>query len=66
MSESWKFDHTDKWYMHKLESVLGKEIHKILWNFKIQSAHQIAVIRLNIGKKKTQLNPSHKIKPSFN
>ena len=25
-----KFDHTDKWYMHKPESVL--EMHKILWD----------------------------------
>ena len=26
-------DHTTKWYMHKLESVLKNETHKILWSF---------------------------------
>ena len=36
-----KFDHTAKWYMHKPESVLENEIHKILWDFKIQTDHSI-------------------------
>ena len=31
-----KFNHTIKQYMHKPESVLENETHKILWDFKIQ------------------------------
>ena len=31
-----KFDHTIKWYLHKTESVLENETHKILWYFEIQ------------------------------
>ena len=30
-----KFDHADKWYMHKQESALENEMHKILWDFEI-------------------------------
>ena len=30
-----KIDHITKWYMHKPESVLKNEIHKILWDFEI-------------------------------
>ena len=30
-----KFEHANKWYMHKPESVLENKKHKILWNFKI-------------------------------
>ena len=36
-----KFDHTTKWYMHKLETVLENETHKILWDFEIQTDYQI-------------------------
>ena len=32
-----KFEHTTKWYMHKLESILENEMHKILWDFEIQT-----------------------------
>ena len=28
-----KFDHTTKWYMHKHESILKNEMHKILWDY---------------------------------
>ena len=31
-----KFDHTNKWYMDKPESVEENETHKILWDFEIQ------------------------------
>ena len=40
-----KFDHTTKWYMHKLEHVLVNETRKILVNFKIQTDHQIPTRR---------------------
>ena len=37
-----KFDHTTKCYLLKPpESVLEKETPKILWNFEIQTKHQI-------------------------
>ena len=32
---------TYKWYEHKPESVQQNEVHKILWNFKIQINHLI-------------------------
>ena len=35
-----KFDPTTKKYMHKPESVLENEMHKILWDFKVQTDHQ--------------------------
>ena len=41
MSKRLKFDHTTKWYIHKSESVLENEAHKILWDFKIQTNQQI-------------------------
>ena len=36
-----KFDHTTKWLIHKPESVLENEVHKILWDFYIQADHLI-------------------------
>ena len=36
-----KFDHSKKWYMHNSESVLQSETHKLLWDFEIQTYHQI-------------------------
>ena len=36
-----KFDHTNKWYMHNSASVLENEMHKLLWDFKIQTDHLI-------------------------
>ena len=36
------FDHTNKWYMHNQESVVEKETHKLLWDFEIQTDHQIS------------------------
>ena len=49
-----KFDHTNKWYMHNPESVLENETHKLLWDFEIQTDHQISARRqdLIIIKKK--------------
>ena len=39
------FDHTKKWYMHKPESVLENETHKILWDFEIKTDHLIPARR---------------------
>ena len=40
-----KFDHTDKWYLHNIESVLENETHKLLWDFQIQTGYQISAKR---------------------
>ena len=52
-----KLNHTNKWYMHNLESFLENETHKILWDFEIQTDHLISARRpdLMIVQKK---NPS--------
>ena len=36
-----KNDHICKWYLHKQESTLENETHKILWDFEIQTDHRI-------------------------
>ena len=36
-----KFDLTNKWYRHNLESIPENETHKVLWNFEIQTDHLI-------------------------
>ena len=43
-----KFDHSDKWYMHKLESDLENEICKTLWEFLIQIDHPVPAKRPNL------------------
>ena len=43
--KKFKFDHTDKWYMHNPESVLENETHKLLWDFEIQTDHLISTRR---------------------
>ena len=35
MCKKFKYDHTDKWYMHNPASVLENDTHKILWDFDI-------------------------------
>ena len=52
-----KFDHTNKWYMHNTESIQENETHKLLWDFEIQTDHQIPARRpdlviINSNKKK--------------
>ena len=51
-----KFDHADKWYMHKPEAVLENETHKIFWDFEIQknppNPDQKTRPRVNLRKKK--------------
>ena len=34
-----KFDHTNKWYMHNPASELENKMHKLLWDFEIQTDH---------------------------
>ena len=49
-----KFDHKNKWYMPKPESVLENETQKFLWDFEIQTDHLISARRpdLVIANKK--------------
>ena len=37
MCKKFKFDHTNKWYMHNTASILENDTHKLLWDFDIQT-----------------------------
>ena len=52
--KKFKFNHTNKWYMHNQEAVLENEMHKILKDCEIQTDHLIWARRpdLVIVKKK--------------
>ena len=55
MCKKFKFDHTNKWYMHKPAPVLENDIHKDLRDFDIHTDHLISSRRINliiINKKK--------------
>ena len=47
LHKKFQFNQTNKWYMRKPESVLENETHKIIWDFEIQTNHQISVRRLD-------------------
>ena len=52
---NFQFDHTNKWYMHNPAPVLENDSHKLLWEFNIQTDHQIPARRpdlIIINKKK--------------
>ena len=55
LCKKFRFDHTNKWYMHNPESVLENDTHKLPWDFKIEMVHLISARRpglLIIKKKK--------------
>ena len=54
--KKFKFAHANKWYMHNPEPVLENDIHKLLWDFDIQTDHLISFRRpgLIIINKKTE------------
>ena len=55
MCKKFKFDHTNKWYMHNPAPVLENDTHKLLWDFNIQTDHLIQPRRpdlIIINKKK--------------
>ena len=59
LCKNWKFDYTNKLYMNKPEFVLENEVHKIHWDFEIQSDHLISTRRPNlviVKKKKKEEN----------
>ncbi len=37
MCKKFKFDHTNKWYMHNPAPVLENDTHKLLWDFDIHT-----------------------------
>ena len=45
MCKKFKFDHTNKRYMHNPEPVLENYRHKLLWDFDIQTNHLISARR---------------------
>ena len=59
-----KLDNSTKWHMHKPESVLENETHKILWNFEIQMDHLILTRTPDQEDFTVLVDPSVKIKES--
>ena len=58
MCKKFKFDHTNKWYMHNPASVLDYDTPKLIWDFYIQTDHLISARRpdlIIINKKKREL-----------
>ena len=58
MCKKSKFDHTNKWYMHKPAPVPENDTHKLLWNFNIHTDHLISARRpclIIINKKKNRI-----------
>ena len=55
MCKKFKFDHTNKWYMHNPAPVLENDTHELLWDFDIHMDHLISARRpdlIIINKKK--------------
>ena len=48
MCMQFKFDHTNKWYMHNPAPILENDRHPFLWNFDIQTDHLISARRPDI------------------
>ena len=42
MCKEFKFDHTNKWYVHNPTPVLENDTHKFLWDFDIRTNHLIS------------------------
>ena len=66
LSKKLKFDDTNKWYMHKPESVLENEMHKVLCDFEIQTDHLILARQTDwviVRKKKKEKKKRKKREP---
>ena len=48
MCKKFKFDYTNKWYMHNPSSILENDSHKNLWDSDIQTDHLISARRPDI------------------
>ena len=53
LCKKFKFDHTNKWYMHNPESVPENEMHKLLWDSEILSNLSQTTRPCDSQKKKT-------------
>ena len=56
--KKFKFDHTNKWYMHNPAPVLENDTHKLQWDFDVQTDHLISARRpdlIIINNKKSEL-----------
>ena len=42
MGKKFKFDHTDKWYMHNPTSVQENDTRELFWDFDIQTDHLVS------------------------
>ena len=51
MCKKFKFDSTNKWYMHNPTPVLKNDTHKLLWDFDIQTDHLISTLTVKIKTK---------------
>ena len=45
LCKKFRFDHANKWYMHKPESLVVNETTNILWDFEMQMDHPISARR---------------------
>ena len=64
MCKKFKFDHTNKWYMHNPAPILENETNKLLWDFDIRTGHLISSRRpdlILINKKKKKKRKSAKL-----
>ena len=48
MCKKFKFDHTNKWYMHNPAPVLENDTHKLVWDFNIQTDRLMPARRLDV------------------
>ena len=70
MCDKFTFDHTTTWYMHNSESVLENETYKVLWDFEIQTDHQILTrrpdqVKINKKEKKKRKKKGKKNKENL-
>ena len=48
MCKKFKFDYTNKWYLHNPTPVQENDTHKLLWDFDIHTDHRISARRPDI------------------
>ena len=48
MCKKFKFDHTNKWYMHNPAHILEYVTHKLLWDFDIHTDHLFSARRADL------------------
>ena len=65
LCKKFKSDHTTKWYKHKQAPFLENEMHKILWDLKIEAdylipARRTDVVIINKINKKTKQKQTNK------